>query len=315
MIPDSLSIIIVNYNTGELLVRCVESALNKFNYLQDEIIIIDNASTDQSLVKLKALARAASSIEIIKNSQNQGFAAGVNQGIKRAKGNYIVLLNPDAQLKGSVLENLKKVLTDNPQAGCCGPKLINQDLSLQMSVHSYPKLLDIIFDKTHLAYFFPKSKILTRFQMSYWNHEQMREVDWMSGACLMVRKTVIENIGLLDERFFMFCEDIDLCLRIKQAGWKNIYVPDACVLHLKGKSSPQLEGKAPVVSWVSLVKYWAKHKGKGKAQMLRVLLCSDAFLKLVIVILLKIITLNKIPGKRQAEYFKQILMNLVKMKV
>ena len=299
-----ISVIIVNYNTGTLLRECYASVLKHTQSATWEVIIIDNASTDDSLLQLKQDLLPS---RLIENRRNEGFAKAANQGMRMAKGTYIVLLNPDTLLRDDALGKMSVFMDNDPRIGACGCALFNEDGTLQMSAHPFPHLADIFFDRTHLAYVFPKNRIFGRYQMSYWAHNEIREVDWVSGACLMVRRQLIETTGMFDERFFMFCEDIDWCLRIKKSGWKIFYFPDTAVLHYKSKSSICPVKKAPLEAWKSLVIFWKKNHGNIQAALLSEFLCADALIKAVFLALVLVLSKEKQKIKKEIGYFMQLI--------
>lgn len=304
-----LSIIIVNYNTGKLLFDCVKSIYAESGFSDFEIIIIDNASRDDSLMRLK---KEYLDIRIIINKENLGFAKAVNQALDIANKEFILLLNPDTVMLSGCLEKMVTFLQNNPKAGACGPAIYKSDNNLQMSCHHFPRLVDIFFDKSHLNKIFRKNSLFGRYQMSYWNHDSIKQVDWLTGACFMIRAALLREINGLDPRFFMFCEDIDLCIRVKEKGFKIFYLPQAKIIHHKSGSSNIVKNKPPVISWESLIIFWKKHYNPFSVVCLKLVLKLDALIKIAV---LKTQLLNHKSEKyilEEIDYFDQVLKILNK---
>jgi GT2 family glycosyltransferase len=234
-----LSIVIVSLNTKDILKKCLESIKN----LKLEIIVIDNASTDGSTEMVKkefsdkgGLASGWSKVKLIENEKNLGYARANNQGIKIAKRRYIFLLNSDTQIKTRSFEKLVKFTKDNSQAGVVGAKLVNLDGSVQASVYYFPTIWRAIKEywlgqKGAYEKYAPKGK-------------KPVEVEAVTGAAMLISRKTIEKIGLLDERYFMYFEDLDYCRRVRKAGLKVYYLPKAEIIHHHGKSAQKAGGKA-----------------------------------------------------------------------
>lgn len=304
-----VSIIIVNYNTDKLLIDCVKSVSSSMRLSDFELIVVDNSSSDESLIEFK---KEYPDVFLINNKENVGFSKAVNQTLKTIKGQFVLLLNPDTVIEHGSIDKMISFMQDNPQTGVCGPAIYNPDKTLQMSSHHFPRLLDIFFDKTHLSKIFSKNPLFGRYQMSYWAHDTTREVDWLTGACLMVRTELLNQINGFDERFFMFCEDIDLCLRIKQKGFKSVFLPQAKIIHYKSGSSNIIRNKAPIMAWESLIMFWQKHYGQFSAFLLKGILCLDAIVKIAALKIMLLKVKNNEDTLAEIDYFKQILKNILK---
>jgi GT2 family glycosyltransferase len=230
-----VSIIIVNWKTPKLLAKCLNSLKEDRDYSNFEIWVVDNASGDESV---KMLETDFPSVKLIVNSDNKGFSKACNQAIPLALGEFILLLNPDTESKPSAVSELADFLAANPEAGAVGPKVLNPDGSLQLACRrAFPDPAASFFRLTYLSRIFPKSPVFSRYNFTYADPDSLLEVDALSGSCMMVRREVVERIGLLDEDIFMFGEDIDWCWRIKQAQWKVFYNPLAVVIHVHGAAS------------------------------------------------------------------------------
>lgn len=250
---NGLSIIIVNWNTKKELLRCIESIYqNKWKNIK-EIIVVDNGSQDGSVEELKIVFP---SVLIIQNETNLGFARAVNQGIQIASGRYFLLLNPDTELKDGVIEKLYFFMEKHPEIGVVGPQLLNDNGSKQNSIANFPSLATELLNKNILRLLFPK-----RYPGKERDYSRPIEVDSVIGACMMVRRKAIEEVGLLDEDYFLFLEETDWCYRMKKAGWRVYHVPDVEVIHFQGKSVGQDKKRAKVEYFRSRYLFFKKHRG------------------------------------------------------
>ena len=232
-----LSIIIVSYNTMQLLADCIQSVQTSLgDSISYEIIVVDNDSKDNSIYMLKT---QYPNIKLLENKYNAGFAKANNQGLQESSGEYVLLLNSDTIVLGNSINTLIDFLDRNIDTAICGPKLLNSDMTLQLPCRrGFPRLINSIAHFSHISRLFPKNRILGSYLMTYMDSTQNHEVDAVSGACMLIRPKVLEGIGgLLDEAYFMHFEDIDLCYRAKKYGFKVYYVHNAEVIHLKGQSS------------------------------------------------------------------------------
>ena len=236
----TLSIIIVTYNSQEYIQGCLNSIYKTLPASnRSEIIILDNNSKDSTLEILKPFFFK---IILIKNDKNYGFAKTCNQGIKIARGKYIFFINPDAEVKKNAIENLSTFLQQNPEVGVVGPLILKPDGTTDPWQMGYEKtlwraFLEEIVEK--IVYVFKPRwflKLAALIDLNYTDHYQIREVDWVSGTALMVRKKVLEKVGRFDERFFLYYEELDLQKRIKRLGWNIYHLPTSVVVHY-GKGS------------------------------------------------------------------------------
>ena len=229
-----ISIIILNYKTKKPALNCIKSIKESdFGDLKYEIIVVDNDSQD-GLGKI--LAWQYPDIKFIQNKANVGMGAGNNFGIKKAQGEFIMILNSDTRLKPTAVGILHEYIKNNKQVGIVSPELLNSDLSHQESCFRFPSFFIPILRRTFLGKFF-KSKI-EKFTMKDFGLGNIMAVDWAMGSCMLIRKNALDRIGGgFDERFFMYLEDTDLCRRMWQAGWKVIYNPEAQIIHEHGRGS------------------------------------------------------------------------------
>jgi GT2 family glycosyltransferase len=270
MLP--VSVIIVNWNTGNLLSRCLQCIDADPADLPLEVIVVDNASSDDSLSLLR---EQFPTVRVIANSDNVGFAKAVNQGIRAAQGEYFLLLNSDAFIYPGALNALWQAMEARPETGAAGCHLVYEDGRLQRSCFAFPTLWTESWRCLGLDRFFPKSHIFGAYQMTYWDLDDSREVDCIMGACLLIRRETLDEIGLLDERFFMFSEEVDLCYRMKQAGWKVFFVHDATATHIWGGSSRMISRKSFLELYKSRVMFFRKHYGPMNAFILKTLLFAS----------------------------------------
>lgn len=265
-----LSIVILNWNVRELLDRCLASL--RADHFMLEIIVVDNASQDDSV----ALVRTKyPSVTVIANAENRGFTGGNNQGIAAAQGRYVMVLNPDTEVLGDALDQLVAYLDEHPAVGAIGPQLLNPDRSIQSSRRRFPTLVTAFFESTWLQGLAPK-RILTHYTMADVPATTTQEVDWLNGACTIFRREVFDRVGAYDaQNFFMYSEELDLCRRVKEAGWQIVYLPQAQVVHYVGKSSEQAVAARHIYFQTSKVHYFRKWHGAFPAAILRVFLLGS----------------------------------------
>ncbi len=251
--PD-LSIIIINWNTKQLLLDCIASLHITVCRASFEIFVVDNGSTDGSV---EAVSRIFPEVQVIANTTNQGFAKANNIALKRMKGRYAVLLNSDTVLKDAALDTLFAFMETHPRAGMCGPQLLNEDGSNQTSVGRFPVLLSEFTSKSLMRMFAPKT-YRRLFIPEISGHKKPAVVDFIIGACMMARKEAMDQAGMLDEDYFFFYEEIDWCLRMHRAGRPVYHVPEAEVYHLGGGSTKKVRLRARAESWRSRYLYFQK---------------------------------------------------------
>ena len=274
-----LSIIIVNWNAGHLLKDCLESIYRNIIKINCEIFVVDNASTDGSLEMVR---KEFPQVKLVENKSNLGFAKANNQAINKSKGMYILLLNPDTIVQKDAFQNMIEFMNTHPEAGVAGSKVLYADGSLQLSCGHFPSLQTEFFHSTLLEEIFPKSPFIGNFRMTNWDHNSVREVDWVSGSCLLVRKAVITDVGLLDKAIFMYAEDIDWCYRIKNAAWKIYYLPQSKIIHLESQiANTDLTNKLRN-GYQGLYYFFDKHYGKKVAILFKVLVANGMMLRMTI---------------------------------
>lgn len=245
MLNVELSIIIVNWNGGELLRRSVESVIACPPSLEFEVVVVDNASADDSVAMLRAskLARELTDsgrLRIVENSENRGFGQANNQAFALTDTPFLLLLNPDAEVTQDSIDKLLATVRGGTRVGAAGPKILNADGSLQISAwRNPPAAWEILLSQLKLYLLLPRRFRGELLLGGHWDHNRERPVPMLSGAAILVRRTVIEAVGGFDERFHMYGEDNEWCLRIVRAGWQLIFQPSAVILHHGAQSSLQ----------------------------------------------------------------------------
>ncbi len=231
-----LSVVIVTWNVREDLRECLRSLFDNSGAVPMEVIVVDNASQDGTAEMVRA---EFPQVHLIINEQNLGYTKANNQGIRASRGKYVLLLNPDTVVLPGAIEELVAFAESHPEVGIIGPKLLNPDGSIQRSARSLPDLGVGLFRNTPLGRLFPNNPFVRRYLLTDFGYDQVREVGWVSGAAMLIRREVLDKIGLLDERFWAYCEDVDLCWRAWQAGFKVVFNPLATIIHKIGRSSDQ----------------------------------------------------------------------------
>lgn len=253
-----LSIIIVSWNVSADLARCLDS-LRANEGPEREIIVVDNASRDNTLEVLQGYPE----VQVIANGDNRGFAAANNQGLAVARGRYVLLLNPDTLVPAGALTQLLSFADSQPRAGVIGPRLLNSDGSLQASCRHFPTVRAALFRHTFLERLFPHAAATRDYLMADWDHQTPREVDWVSGACLLVRRATLEEVGALDEGFYWGSEDVDYCFRVHRAGWQVWYTPQPAITHAIGRSTIQAVIPTIIRTHRSMQRLYAKHLARN----------------------------------------------------
>ncbi len=249
------SIGILTWNSKDLLRGCLDSILSnqwKYNY---EIIIVDNASQDGTAEMLKA---DYSDVKLVKNSENRGVAPARNQILGKVEGRYTIILDVDTLVLPNSLDTLVKEMDERPDTAIGGPRLVYRDRRLQHSCRPFPSPMNILIEGTFLRNYYPNSKFVKNYTMEDWEHNEIASVDWMYGACLILRNHCIETIGGFDEKFFYLYEDIDLCFQAKKAGFDILYIPYAEIVHFLEREGRSIFHRKIIVHIKSILRYLAK---------------------------------------------------------
>ncbi len=264
-----LSIIIVSWNVREYLLRCLSSLAKTSHRASMEIIVVDNASTDGSLDMVrKEFPQAV----VIANDANRGFAAANNQGIRQAKGEYLLLLNPDTEVDRGMVDSLFAWMQNHPTAGIAGCKLLNSDQTLQPSVRRFPTLAVLCLYLLKLHRLFPGLPSIKRYLAQDFDYTKEQGVDQVMGACMMIRKKTIDEVGFLDEKFFVWFEEVDFCYRAREDGWGVWYTPASYLIHHLSQSFGKVSAVRKQARFALSARHYArKHLGFAACTILTVL--------------------------------------------
>jgi len=256
-----LSIVIVSYNGRDHLRRCLSSLLEHTRGLEYEVVVVDNASQDGSA---DMVAAEFPPVRLLRRSSNAGLSIALNQGIRASSGEMVALLNPDTGLDDNPFPAMARYLRDHPDVGILGPRLLDYDGSLQLSCRRFPTFSVAFFNRySLLTRLFPRNRFSTRYLMADFDHSETAEVDWLSLACWMVPRRLFDEVGLLDEGYFLYSEDVDFCQRVHRAGLKVVYFPQESVVHHIGLSTGTLPNRSVIERHRSMWRYYRKYMRLG----------------------------------------------------
>ena len=261
-----ISVILVNYNSGQALLDCLGDLAREAERAPLEILVVDNASSDGSL----GAARQAHPEHVyLENRINLGFARACNQALELAGGDFFMLLNPDTRVEDGAVFALGNYLAEHPRVGALGPKILDPGGEVQLSARSAQGPATLLFHRySLLTRLFPDNALSRRYLLSDWNHDSHREVDWLSGAALMVRREAVKAAGPMDGGFFLFHEDVDWCKRIKESGFQVVYWPGAAIIHEIGISKDKGSFVLLRIRHRSMIRFVHKHyRGLGPLLM------------------------------------------------
>jgi GT2 family glycosyltransferase len=270
-----LSVVIVNWNTGSLLNRCLESVHAALPAGRAEVIVVDNASSDASLTGVE---QRFPRIRLTRNPRNVGFARANNQGILQSEGTFVMLLNPDTEVLHGALDRMLEVLERDQDVGAVGPRLLSRDGSLQPSCFPEPTLARELWRLLHLDAIWPRAS----YPLKKWDLSACRVVDVIQGACLLVRREALDQGGLLDEEYFMYSEDYTLSRRLRDAGWRLKWVPMAGVIHLGGQSTKLAPAEMFLHLYRAKIQYFRKHFSRRTALTYKLILAAAAAARLIL---------------------------------
>lgn len=257
-----LDICLVSWRTRDLLRACLGSVVEQPEVAQ--IIVVDNASGDGTAEMVK---QEFPSVQLIANSENLGFAAGNNQAIRAGNSPYVLLLNPDTEVQPGALAAFLEAFEEDEQIGAVAAQLLLPNGTVQHSCRSFPEPAAVLLDAIRLSRLFPKSKLFGRYRLTFWDHQSKRDCDQPMASALAFRRAALEQVGLFDENFPLYFNDVDLCYRLRQAGWRVVFEPKAKVLHHHGSSTWQVRPNAILESHRSLIRFYRKHY-RGKVSRL-----------------------------------------------
>lgn len=263
-----VSVVTVNYNGWNYLDHCLTSLLQNVRRDDLEVIVVDNASQDASVDNLR---RSYPSVKIVEGSENVGFSRGCNRGAQAAIGRYLLFLNNDTIIQDDFLKPMADFLEDHPRVGVLGPRLVYEDGTFQLSSGSLPSVQQEAFDRVVYALARRRTEWLLHHLTR--RYASVREVEWVTGACLLVRREVFEAVGGFDENMFMYFEDKDLCKRIAEQGWRVVYFPEVTVIHrLAGSTHEGNSKKLQAFYRASQLYYYRKHLSSFQSRLLKLYL-------------------------------------------
>jgi GT2 family glycosyltransferase len=254
----TISIVIVNWNTREILRDCLRTVYAQTREVAFEVIVVDNASTDGSVEMIRTEFPQAL---LLANSANRGFAAANNQGMEAAQGRYVLLLNSDTLVLDGAIDKMVRFAEAHPEAAATACRVLNADRTWQPTCFLFPSALNLLLAALYLNKLFPRSRLWGRERMTWWNGLEERAVDVVTGCFILVPREAIEQVGVLDESYFMYGEEADWCYRFRKAGWKVLFTPGAQIVHLGGVSSAQFKGPMCLQLRASLLLFLRKHRG------------------------------------------------------
>ena len=273
-----LSIIIVSWNVKDLLKKCLTSVFERAQGINFEVFVIDNDSRDGSA---RMIQKEFPQVKLIQNKKNTGFAYANNQAIKQAQGKYILLLNPDTEIIGNTFGKTVQLMNKNDWA-VLGCKILNSDKTVQESVRRFPALVDQILIQLKLHHWPVFAKLLNKYLAKDFNYQQESEVDQVMGAFFLIKRSVLEKIGDFDQKFYLWFEEVDFCKRVKDAGLKVVYTPQAQIIHYGAASFKQLNWHKQLIWNHSVQRYFWKYKPKWQWLILWLLQPISLLLALVI---------------------------------
>jgi N-acetylglucosaminyl-diphospho-decaprenol L-rhamnosyltransferase len=259
-----LAVVIVNYNAGHYLSRALRSAFESAGDAGLDVVVVDNASTDRSADEAVA---AHPEVRLIRNAENAGFARAVNQGIRATAAPYILLLNPDAEILSGTLAGFMKVAREHPRAGAIGPVVRDPDGGIYPSARKVPTLGEAL-GHSFLGLFRPENRFSRAYTMAEWDHRSERSVEWVSGSCMLIRREALDEVGLMDDAYFFAVEDVDLCTRLRHAGWEVLFSPELEVLHQVGISRGRSK-RITLEHSKSIYRYFVKFESPSWRAVLR----------------------------------------------
>jgi len=272
-----LSIVIVSWNVKDLLRRCLASVISDQGpaIRGVEIIVVDNGSSDGSAAMVR---EEFPQIRLMANETNVGFTKANNQALAQCRGRYLLLLNPDTEVRPGALGAMVAYMDAHPRVGALGPQLLNPDGSIQSSRRRFPTLATAFLESTILQLWFPDNAVLRRYYVLDRPDDTVQEVDWVVGAAILIRREAWDQVGPLDEGFFMYSEELDWCRRARERGWQVIYLPTAQVVHYGAQSSEQVKPFQHIQFQRSKIRYFRKHHGPWQAELLRLfILCTYVY--------------------------------------
>jgi GT2 family glycosyltransferase len=286
-----LTVIIVNYNVQSYLEQCLNSVIEASLNNLTEIIVVDNNSADDSV---KMLKEKFPQVYLIENEANKGFSVANNQAIKVAKGEYLLLLNPDTVVEEDTFEKIISFMDAHLDAGALGVKMLNgEGVFLPESKRGLPTLPVAFYKLSGLSKLFPTSQLFGKYHLGFLDENKTHQVDVLAGAFMLIRKSILDKVGLLDETFFMYGEDVDLSYRITLSGYKNYYFPETKIIHYKGKSTNKNDIDYVINFYKAMLIFAKKHFSKSNKILFFLFIYPGVYIQIVIAALPRLLRSNK----------------------
>jgi len=276
-----VSIIIVNWNARDYVRDCLKSIYEQTHNVSYEVIVVDNASSDGSSSMIK---KEFPLVRLIENKDNHGFAAANNQGMKIAAGRYVLLLNPDTIVLDKVIEKTIAFADSNPRAGVVGCQVLENETKIQRTCFAFPSVGNLILQETGLNRLFPRSRFFGRTDMGWWDRDTQSDVDVVSGMFMLVRREAIEQVGLMDEDYFVYAEETDWCCRFRRAGWRCVFTPAGRIIHRDGgsKSTSRVAVAMYVQCQKSILIFYRKNRGLAAWLTAKIIFCASMLIRTIV---------------------------------
>jgi GT2 family glycosyltransferase len=289
--PD-VSVIIVSWNTRELLRDCLRSLHNETGDISSEVVVVDNASTDGSSDMVTAEFPV---VRLVQNTENRGFASANNQGMAIARGRYVLLLNSDTRVLDGAVRKTVAFADAHPEAAVVGCRTLNLDGSVQWNCYMFPSLTNLALSLTRLSTLFTRNRFFGRSRMTWWNYDTPRVVDAVAGCFMLVRREAIDQVGPMAEDYFMYSEDTDWCWRFHRHGWKVMYTPTPVIVHARAASSSQSATEMHLLQRRSVLMFLEKKSGRLTRGIANLMFLLGS------VIRLPLLAINQMRGGQKAE--------------
>ncbi len=270
-----VTIAIINFNTKDLLKTCIDTIQKTPPLVAYDVLVIDNASTDGSVDMIK---EDLPDVHLLENAGNLGYAAAANQALRTSKARYVLVLNTDIEMDRDAVDILVEHADHHDDLGVAGPLLLNTDGSVQMSGRRFPSFVDATMH-AFLGQLWPNNRFSSRYRMIGWDRKEDTTVDWVSGAAMLVRRSAAEKVGLFDDGYFMYVEDMDLCYRLWKKGWKVYFCPDARMVHHIAQTSNQMSVQMIIEFQKSLYRFYDKTYSDTYKRMLKPLVAGGLVIR------------------------------------
>lgn len=305
------TVTIVNYNTSGKLRDCLASIRDTCKPGLVEVVVVDNGSRDDSVEMVR---REFPDVHLLATGENLGFGRGHNRAMAVGTGRHFIVLNPDTLVHPGALERLVQFMDATPTCGACGPTVLDINRELAHSGHHDFTLTSVAANAFNVRALLPPDRVLRKHlggllrhvHSAYDRHDALRDVDWIDGACLVVRRDAYEKVGGFDERIFLNCEDFDWCYRIRQAGWRIVHVPDATIVHLMHQSKEQVYVPSFVAHYRSILYLFRKHHGALSYQTVRAILVMAFGWRLLLTRLERVLPMRR-RASREADAYRAVI--------